>query len=349
VNESRLGKSAYCPAPAKQFMLLRLDMRPSAICRGGNSWEDERERLASRIRSSRVRIPACISPASIFWPAVRREEGPLRGTPSIRCALLAFVFAMALGPIATSLGVYQPSAVEAWNPTNAANYADSHWNDCKDSDSYLSGIPFKGPYPQFSSDGFLCYGSPPGQDNCAAYASETLSAGGYSYVNLSGLDKWYWNLGNEQLRWTSTPNAFPSFYNATNLAYFLVVYDHDNHNGTGAGGGWVTRVDVAPGPSLLYDTLAKGDPIFMDFNGSTDQHWISHVRVEAGWYGPGVGPMVPYFQPSNNAYVWQGDYADNQSPGRLHDQWSGYYAVLGASGNPQNTVIWEVHIDSANI
>ena len=262
----------------------------------------------------------------------------MRGKHSARCLLVAFALAVALVPLGSAVGIYAPSSVSAWSGSQSAAYADAHWNDCKSNGSST-----------FSSDGYLCFGNPPGADNCAAYASEALHAGGYSYVRLSGLDKWYWNLANENQRWITNPNYFISFSNAPELYAFLTYWDHDNHNGTGAGGGWLKRIDVAPGPSLLYNQLGPGDLLFMDFNGSSDSGWISHVRVEIGWYAPGVGPLSPYYWPPDNAYVWQGDYADNQSPGRRHDQWSGFYAYTQAGGNPQDLVVFEVSIDTRNV
>ncbi len=261
---------------------------------------------------------------------------------SIRSVGAAMVLAFALSPILPATGLIAPANVAAWNGTKSATYADAHWNDCKNARSYPPGYG----QPIFSTDGFLCFGVPAGNDNCAAYASEALNYGGYSWVrNLQYInDAWYWNLGNEGLRKTTTPNDSISFRNAPDLYNFLITYDHDNHNGGGAGGGTLKRTDYGYGPYNTYNDLGVGDLLFFDFGQGSG---IDHVRMEIGWYS--TQPSYSGFLQAWNSWVYRGDFADNQSPGRYHDFWNGFYANKDGNVDPNYVTIYEVGIDTLNV
>ena len=260
-------------------------------------------------------------------------------TGTRRAATLAVAVGFLAGPLLAVAGITPASEVSAWNGSTTAAYADAHWNDCKTDGSVT-----------FTSDGYLCFGNPPGATNCNAFASEALHAGGYSYVNISSTDKWYWNLGNENARRITNPNWSRSFGDSRDLYNFLVIYDHDNHNGTGAGGGWLYRTDVGYGAATQNDTLSYGDMLFFSFYGGNNTSAIDHTRVEISWYSSGSTlPHAQGYYAPWNAWIHYGDYADNQSPGRYHDFWNGAYADAATGLNPQQVVIWEVHVDSANI
>lgn len=105
------------------------------------------------------------------------------------------------------------------------------------------------------------------------------------------------------------------------LNTFLLVYDHDNGDGTGAGGGWFIS-KTHPSLSVPFNSLSKGDLIFMDQDNDT---LIDHVRMEVGWN-------------SSN------DYADQHSVSRYHDFWNG----VTHFANPSTVWVYQVHVDVLN-
>lgn len=255
----------------------------------------------------------------------------------IRGAVVAISLVVAASTVLPAASLLPAQSAAAWTGSKTAAYADAHWNDCKVAGAQPRGSANNpsGTIPTFTSDGYLCFGNPAGIGNCAAYASEALQYGGYSYVNFGYYgDQWYYNGG----------NATSSFRNAPDLYNFLTIYDHDNHNGTGNGGGSLKRTDNGYGPGNVYDTLAAGDLLFFDFGQGT----IDHVRVEIGWYSQGFSPPHPGFYSPWNSWGYYGDYADNQSPGRYHDFWNGYWANQNGGVDPQKVTIYEVSIDTRN-
>ncbi len=241
--------------------------------------------------------------------------------PSRRLLLLAAAAVLTQVVMLSPLSNPQPAA--AWSGAATATYADTHWNDCAGQ--------------SYSSDGYLCVPD----NNCTAFASRALHAGGYSWVNRE-----YWVgpiMFGEPASWfyRSASDRTHSFAGAPEFYDFLINYDHDQGS-TGPGGG--TRVATTSGVTVsqTYNALSRGDMLFFSYGTVLGMRFVDHVRVEAGWNSTSFTPyQIAGRGPSVNA---PGDYADQNSIDRYHDFWNGVYWIA----QPQNTVIWQVHIDPAN-
>jgi hypothetical protein len=222
------------------------------------------------------------------------------GIPRTMRGVGAVLVALALSISSSSIA----SANDPWCGQCAAIYADFYWNDC--TVLGLGGIPAPN---TLSSDGFRC-------------ASRAMNSwGSFTMVNAHSSSQWnsWWidkwaPLGSHSLSWAGSAELY----------HFLVYEDHDN-GASGPGGGWLFATTTGAYKSQLYNSLSKGDLIFMALDGGGYSN-IDHVRIEAGW-------------DSN------GDYADQHSPGRKHSFWNGAYE----NPNPDRVVIFQVHIDAANI
>jgi len=216
-------------------------------------------------------------------------------------------------PLLLAMMVVGTTGAGAFNPTNAANYADSHWKEC--GPSPYNGVP-PSPYKCISND-------------CTNYVSRALHAGGYSFVLNGPADSWYW--------YSSQSNSMSWTY-ADVLYGFLIYYDKDDN---GRGGGTVVATQVGVSASQTYNSLSKGDLIFFDWenNGSID-----HVRIETGW---GTPSKTGYQSAYNNSYWATGDWADQHTEPRYHDMWNGYYQMTATQR--ANAKLYLVHIDPLNI
>jgi len=213
-----------------------------------------------------------------------------------------------VGLLTVSVG---PLPALAFDPNAAASYADHHWSECGPS-------PYNGTPPS----PYVCM-----QNDCTNYASRVLHAGGYSFVLTLG-NQWYWYNSSQKTR---------SWYDASSLYEFLML----DKDANGRGGGTLVSRTVGANPNQLYNSLSKGDLIFMDW---TDDNIIDHVRVEAGW---GTPPRFGYQPSYNNSYWTTGDWADQHTEVRYHDFWHGYYQL---DATTRRTVqIFQVHIDPLNV
>lgn len=196
----------------------------------------------------------------------------------------------------TAVAVSLPANVAAYGGSSASTYADAHWAEC--GSSPYNGTP-PSPYVCLSND-------------CANYASQAMHAGGYGFIagsTLNPYDQWYWyNTGLNTTSW----------YQASQLYFFLVYYDH----GSGSKGGGTLVADfVGVTASQTYNSLSKGDMIFMDWE---NNGVIDHVRIEVGY---GTPARTGYQSSYNNSYWATGDWADQHTPPRYHDFWNGYYQL----------------------
>ncbi len=194
-------------------------------------------------------------------------------------ALIAVV--AAVGMLGGSAG--SALANDPWNGWQAAQYADSHYDDC--------GIPYT-----MSPDGWYCYSA-----DCTSFASRAMNEGGsYTMVNKGNGDAYADTWWEDKFTWM--PNHSPSWAVGWSLYYFLVYKDHNNGS-SGPGGGWLVHTNYGISFAEPHNYLYYGDLIFFASEGGG--WWnIDHVKIETGW---------------NTYYDW----ADQHSPGYWHTWWNG--------------------------
>lgn len=232
-----------------------------------------------------------------------RGEPNVGRKPASRVAMVAAALALTLTALFGGA-----SSVSAYNRDNAVAYAEAHWNECVN--GHLNDMQPPAPY---SCIGAFINPSATYQD-CTNFVSQSMHAGGYSMIHRTDLIKsWWWKDGQHK---TST------WVDAQDLYTFLTVFDHDNGDGTGAGGGWL-EAKSHPNLNNPFNSLDRGDVIFFDQDNNGN---IDHARFEVGWDA-------------------KNDYADQHSDPRHHDFWSG----VTHFANPANVWVYQVRIDNANI
>lgn len=208
-----------------------------------------------------------------------------------------------------------PATAVAYDGVAAAAYADAHWAECGPS-PYNHAVP--SPYVCMAND-------------CANLASRVMKAGGYRFTegsNENPLDAWYWY---------NSSMKTPSWYQAARLYQFLIYYD----KGAGSHGGATLKKEfVGVTAAQKYNTLTKGDLIFMDLDNTGG---IDHVRVETGY---GTPSKIGYQSAYNGSYWTTGDWATQHNVPRYHDFWNGFYQMTPA--DQARAHIYEVDIPNTS-
>lgn len=192
----------------------------------------------------------------------------------------------------------------AYNRNNAVSYADQ-W-----------ALSRNGAYPSFGSD-------------CTNFASQALTAGGYSQVlgdgNVSNDNNWWgyhYRSGSVEL-WTNSHSwsVAPDQYN------FQLW-----HNPGGFQEAVVTASDSAFWANFDNVNMVGGDELFFDWGKGEG---ISHVAFQV-WAG------YSQYMPAGQSFY--GDLSDQHVTDHYHVSWS----HNEVNGDWPTTTIYEIHIDDGN-